>query len=782
MAEIVIDLSGSKGLGEGFFGDADRITPLPNLNIRTKEGELAGGLFNPYLRKGYIAPTATTKVAFTTSHDITNRLSSYVYNHVNGKSFFSDFDGTVFSSDDLNDTSLTRVSRVALHSTTKKMYDLESYEVNGERKLFGVYSKLAGLDGYSDGYEAVITMNPYPSPAYGVSVKYMFPAAGSTTPEITDYDLDSADNSGTSTSETLNVTGTDTLIVAVVMSPNPLGTTSATCAGNAMTSSAGSSGTRGYWQSFYYKNPAVGGNLVVVNTSAINDKTVHYMSLKDVHQTLFTGGANMDGTSAGSTSPSFVLSAINVSDNSLMVQITSAFSPSFTAESGQTLYKSESDVGDAGTTLSTVHTMDMSKPYLQVSQMDEDGIMEIEEYLNGYVYQYRDEAPTGGFIQQLKSDWAFMRNADNGFAYLFADNAIHKLDGTITGGEYGAWTKNVILFPSYFRITDALDYRSRMYVAVHQYPVTVGTTSLNNYTGKCGIFVWNRISTQLSGTDFIELPGVREIKRIYASPDGVLKLLTISDSGLTELRQFGYNDSGGVVFPVVRELGLGAHPQYPDGLSTAGDKVMWLANDGKIYVEKGGAVNQTMEIKTPGTTSDGVVNNILSGLLFYGSGDETSDTGFRSNKQGVVISYNDTTPQVYKVYPFDMKMGDNSTQTTHQGDVYSGVNYIPVTSIARSLRIYNAPVTGSGTDVIATVKIYFNQSTTPTVPSGMTKSITKNEAKRGYVDFHLNMPYIHAIQIEVEWSTSEPLSGDIYLPSVAIVTHEPTTTQSADNG
>lgn len=370
------------------------------------------------------------------------------------------------------------------------------------------------------------------------------------------------------------------------------------------------------------------------------------------------------------------------------------------------------------------------------------------------------------------SDYNFIRLADNGFGYIFVGNAVHKIDGSTTGGEDGTITRNVLLFPEYFRLTDALDYRSQFYIAVNQNPVTTITTDRENYTGSCGIFVWNRISVELEGTQYIELPGVREIKKIYKSPDGVLKLITISDTGITELRRFGYNDSGGVVFPVFKELGLGAAPQLPDGSTVAGDKVVWLGSDGKLYAEKLQAVNILSVIKEPGVTTETLAENITPGVVVYGSGTETASNGFRSNKQGFVISYDDSGVTTEKLYPFDLTDGSNNAQTPHRGDVYTAVTYIPITSTVRRLRIYNAPVANSSDDVIATIKVYFNQSTTPTMPSGMTKSITKKDAKRGYVDFNISKQYVHAVQIEIEWATTTNIGEDMYLPSVAIISTE----------
>jgi hypothetical protein len=371
-----------------------------------------------------------------------------------------------------------------------------------------------------------------------------------------------------------------------------------------------------------------------------------------------------------------------------------------------------------------------------------------------------------------------MRTADNGFGYIFSDNHVHKMDCGATGGDTGTVTKDVLLFPETFSITDAIDYRSNLYVAVHQYRVSVTDTSLNTYSGKCGLYVWDRISSKLSAAAFIELPGSREIKKIFASPDGELRLLTISDSGLTELRQFGYNDSGGVVFPVIKTLGIGAYPQYPDGLAVAGDKTIWLANDGKLYSNKKTTVTQLYQAKAPGTTTATLESNIVSGVVFYGNGDETGSSGYRSNKQAITYSYNDdSTYVVEKIYPFDLKTGADGSQTPHQGDVYTRVVYIPMMSIVRNIRVYSAPCTGSGSEVIATVKVYFNQSST----AGITKSITKDEAKRGYTDFKINKPYLHAVQLEFEWAAGTPIGSEMYLPSTAVISYDKTNTSSPDS-
>lgn len=420
-----------------------------------------------------------------------------------------------------------------------------------------------------------------------------------------------------------------------------------------------------------------------------------------------------------------------------------------------------------------------------------NGVLDYIDWLPAYGIMFKmspttqpvDETSTYWTLRGQRSGRSFMRLADNGFAYLFTDRAVHKLDGGITGGGVGSITRNVLQFPEIFSITDALDYRSLLYIAVHQYPVDITSNNLGNYPGKCGVYVWNRISTQLSNADFIELPGVREIKKIYASPSGVVMLIVVAENGITELRRFGYNDSGGVVFTVVRKLGLGAFPNTPDGLKTSGDKVVWLADNGYMYAEKDTFVVKLHEIVAPGTSASSLEQNISGGAVCFASGNETGDAGYRSNKQGILMSYKQgSTVTNEKIYPFDLKTGSNGNQTPHIGDVYTGVSYVPITSDVKRIRIYNAPISLTGTEVVATVKIYFNQGTSAVMPNGMTKTITRNEAKRGYVDFNISKQYVHSVQIEVEWATDAPLSEDTYLPSVAVVSYDLTTTKSPDNG
>ncbi len=772
MAEIILDLSGKSGLANNFYGDADTVTPLPNLRITEEPGQIVQGLFNPYLRTGYLAPVTTTNVDLTLDSAATSHLHSVEFDYVNQLVYWGDTANKIYVGSGLNDTSLLLEANLDFTSGAPQKFfrlsDLQIYQINGVPKLFysGVGSHVHSTVGGNDYPEVKIATIPSANDSAWTAVSIN--PSGTTKPAVVASvrDFNAASSSTLTTSVTVP-SGSNLCVTVITYNSSGSTVTGITFNGNAMTSVAGSAGAASGVAVYRFVAPSAGTFNVVTTYSASSANRLNYIIVTDNTDQTNPVRATTDAD------PDDVVLIANkriISDNQI------------------TFFSAYSDEVLTSLLTSTVSLFNTTNSY------GSDFLL--QENSSGMYWQigYADlplttvaadqaawisASAVGGGLEIVYTDHAFLRVADNGFMYAFADNKVHKIDGSATGGANGTITRNVLLFPDYFRITDAVDYRSRLYIAIHQYPVTVTDTTLNTFSGRCGLYVWNRISTQLSSADYIELPGVREIKKIFSSPDGQLKLITINDNGLVELRQFGYNDSGGVVFPVVKTMGIGAYPQVPDGLTIGGDKVYWMANDGKIYCNKDNVVTNIYQAKAPGTTTATLESNVTSGAIFYGSGNETGSTGFRSNKQAISYSYNDGGTHVFeKIYPFDLKTGADATQTPAQGDVYTGVTLLPSHSVVRNVRIYNAPTTGTGTTALATIKLYFNQSTTV----GMTKTISLSEASRGYVDFKINKPYIHAIQVEIEWSTSIALSGTLYLPSAAVITYDITEAQSPDNG
>lgn len=772
MAQTIINLTGMGGLADNFWGDDDRTIPTPQNLTNVQEGQLASGLFNPYLRKGYLSPLVSNSEDMTTSQSVTNILRAVEHDQNNNTVYWTDGVKTIFKGDSLNDTSLTKDFDIEDSAYTNRdwsdIHDLQMYELNGVPHL------------YMTGKGMPVNSGPlYPLFNLATSRLYRtttvsFLPSGATKPILSAsarfYNASNVQVIQQAIS--IPAVSNTVLVVFFYISTGSInqvrlwdGSTYYNLTG-VITSS-----TNPRFGAFFLENPASGTNFVVAEASTNQEGLfLHAAVLKD------TSGYEIN--TRVDTSPTIQANMEFTDPNAYQLHSTRIIAetglPSDT-EQFATLQEGNHPAATSGGFDALLRYSDTFDGVgLQVGVYDLT--TDTREDLS-----WLTTVAQGGFLQELKTNNSFMRVADNGFAYLFADNAVHKIDGTVTGGTTGAVTKNVMLFPDYFRITDAVDYRSSFFIGLHQYPIDTSVINKDTFNAKCGIFVWDRISTEFSRSDYIELPGVREIKKIYASPDGVVKLLTVSSSGLSELRQFGYNDSGGVVFPVVKQLGYGGHPQFPDGLTLMSDKAVWLANNGRLYSEKQNVVNILHQFKAPGDTFDLNVSNITSGAIFYGANESTSSNGFRTYKERLTTSYKDGTHQLKRIYPMDLTLSSNGAQTVVQGDVYTGVQYIPIGSNVESLRIYNLPVSGSGEDIIATVKVYFNQGTTATHPNGITKSITKNEARRGYVDFKINSQNIHAVQVEIEWNPTTTLGTDTYHPSVAIVNYQQTSKRSPDN-
>lgn len=375
-------------------------------------------------------------------------------------------------------------------------------------------------------------------------------------------------------------------------------------------------------------------------------------------------------------------------------------------------------------------------------------------------------------FESSASTYNFMRSADNGFLYIFAQNKVHKVDGTRTGGLNGVITPQVLVFPEYFTITDAVDYRSNMYMVVHQTVVDITDSTSNNYAVPCGVYVWNRKSTVVSVNDYFTIEGVREIKKIYVAPDGSLRLIVISSSGLTQIRQFT-----GSTFQVLKELGIGAYPVYPDSLDINNNKATWIAPDGNIYCH--GAIRTGMpdiltkliQLKAPGDTTVDLAENIISGALFYGSSPQTASTGFRSDKQPLVFCYNDGAYKIRKAYPFDLTDGANANQVPVQGDVYTQVLNLGSLCQVNYIHLVMETTGTASSTTIGTVKIYRDAGTTPI----NTTLITAKDVARGFKYIKIGKTDVHSLQIEIEWATATGTLANQFRPAYAIVDYEPTT-------
>lgn len=778
MAQLIFDLSGRAGLSPFFWGDVDTVVPSPHRILTSGKDQMAAGRFNPYLRDGYLAPITTTTETVSVPVGIVDNLHSVEYDIANNKVFYADNSYNVWSLDSTTDTSLTSENEItsapSLGFHCESIHDLQMYELNGVQKLF--YSGVGSPANYTK------TAQPFAlsGPAAGQShAAMMIKPSGNAMPVVagSDFILDSA--SGTTLTKSVTVpAGSNRAMLIYVWYEGSSTTVTATLGAQSFSSVATYTSSIGpNLEVLELPAPTAGaGTLTVTYASARTNRICEIVFLTGVDQTTVSVANHTSGVNFTT-----ILTSTQTTER-LAYRYGITIYGCFWGTHDVDVFNRFTEISNRNHTLIGSYTL-VGKTGIWV---DYNGYSILSGIVGATTIEeasWSTAGAVGAFIHKPLGGRSFVRAADNGFAYLFADNSVHKMDGGFSGGSAGAVTKNVLLFPEYMSITDAIDYRSNMFIALHTYRVDQNVVGMNTFTGKCGIYTWDKSSVKFSSGDYVEIAGAREIKKLYISPDGVMKAITISNDGLTELRQFGYNDSGGVVYNVVGTLNVGSSPKYHDGLTIANNMAVWLGNDGTLYSERGNRITKLFVLKETGTTTDSLVNNIQSGTVFYGYGTATGGDTFRTNKQAITMTYYNGVEdiRIRRIYPFSFNGPSGSAQATAQGDVYTEVNYIPVTSFVKSLRVYNAPIAGSGTDVVATVKLYFNQSTTPSLPTGMTKSITKDEAKRGYVDFKINSHNIHAIQLEVEWNTSISYGTDLYLPSFAVLDHEITETRTPDN-
>lgn len=379
---------------------------------------------------------------------------------------------------------------------------------------------------------------------------------------------------------------------------------------------------------------------------------------------------------------------------------------------------------------------------------------------------------TGSFTTSIVND-AFMRSSDNGFAYIFQDNFIHKIDGKASGGTSGTLSANVVTFPPYFQTIDAIDYRGNMYIGFHQNTsavigagVSVGTTST-----PCGVIVWDRTTTSVNMKDYIPLEGVKQIRKIYVSPQGDLRLLVVSSENITEIRKFN-----GSTFVTFVEAGYLAHPEFHDSFTSIGGLNVWVGYNGNVYAHGKISPFDDEGLYKIGNLPESIVTSgITTGaILFGGANTDSTTTGFKPYKTGLYVTYNNaSSSKLIKAWDIYGTGADGMIANQEQGDVFTLVRFLPTLSTVNYIDIFMFPSETAGASTNATIKIYFNQSST----AWASKAITRNQNIRGYVRIEVNKPYVNSVQLEVEFNTATQIATQDFAPSFAQIDYTPTVTK-----
>lgn len=148
MAQLIIDMSGSKGLVPKWFGEEDTTTSAPQHRIIAEDGQMAEGSYNPFRKLGYMSPSTNGLVAVSTSTTPDAQFSASIYDEINDDAYFAEAGTRIFRADTLEDITLSEQHVVTGGTIT----DIEIYERNGVPKLYYTYKKTSSADdmGISD--------------------------------------------------------------------------------------------------------------------------------------------------------------------------------------------------------------------------------------------------------------------------------------------------------------------------------------------------------------------------------------------------------------------------------------------------------------------------------------------------------------------------------------------------------------------------------------------------------------------------------------------------------
>lgn len=135
MAQLTLNLSGKLGLNNYTSSQGGRNDYV------AKDGQISGGLMNPFIRYGYASPATQTSTNVTLDNTQNSNFNCTHYDAINDNIYLGEY-GQLFKGASATATSLTRVL-VTPGGNADIIRDIDIYMVNGVRKIFVVYQTAA---------------------------------------------------------------------------------------------------------------------------------------------------------------------------------------------------------------------------------------------------------------------------------------------------------------------------------------------------------------------------------------------------------------------------------------------------------------------------------------------------------------------------------------------------------------------------------------------------------------------------------------------------------------
>lgn len=780
MAKLEIDISGRRGLLEGFQGDMNETSTKPQLRYLGDDGQFAEGIFNPLRSYGYLSPANAKYLAL--SGTIADNIISIQYDSEDDIIYLAENGENILQLAGLDDTSVANHLSV---TTGHTITDMLLYEIEGGKAL--LYAK-------DTGGSMVVGFDSLGSSSYGIKLystdlpvttaanSALIYAAGSATVGSDGRQLaqrfDSdflGDNliingakirvkrsGGTGVGITMRIS----IRAAADRNDAPYtdrGAWSGAAVAYAVLDTVSRGGTDWICYSAHSSGattePGVGVDWVTVwqrfNAPTPTDLAYGDFLLSDIG----------DGTGAITTYDGF--QEVFVQFNTPITLTAATDYWICLAENGSNMGASDSIQWLSTNNGNTLLTSHYAQKYINTLQLwantgdpgdaAEGRTLDFSLHLNqseDWSYRYA----VGGFTEEsgLRN---FFFLSENALLYWFVGNKVHAFDGGITGGSLGRAMQDLLQFPSYLEIADVAETRSQMYIGLHD---TTFSSDNNHYGAReAGIFIWDRSSQVFGGTDFYPAMGAKEIKSVFVSGQGDVLAITVNDAGYSEIRGVKGNQYG--VLQTFERLG---YPTHRRGIITMNGLTIWTGKNGIKYAYGAVAPGEPEQLYKIGDESGEYGTGVTQGAIYVGH--ENSSVP----QTAVLTAWTDNGgSKIKKWYPHGVGTIGGVAQTGNQGNVFTKVYDFGAPIHVEWGHIFFVPVSGSSsTDTVATIKLYFNKSSTVS----HTFVITKKDLAKGYFYMPIGEKNVFTLQAELEWSTTETLGSFDFQPNKIVVDYNET--------
>lgn len=696
MSKIIVDLSGQLGLLERHQGDLNDTSAVPNLRYIGEDGTFADGLFNPFKTYGYMSPANNTFAALTGT--IAAPINSIQYEPTVDVVYLSEEGENILKLDGLDDTSLTNYLSVSSGSTIK---DMLLYELNGNKSLIYVTdsnlqlieapgNSSANLGGMYVGFKTLDTTE-------GATVLEKDLKAVLTSPfafKIRDASTFTAGTNGRRLTQEFygaDVQGKAISGISIAMRRSDgtgVGITMRVSIQSPATASTGIYTSRGAWSNAvvnYVTNDTV-TNLGITYqcilahsaSATANDEPGVGSNWEDYWNVF----GSPDGTVLASGD--FLLSSVPVLASNGSARYTVEFSTPVTGLSSSNYWIVIEEVGS---------NMTASDSLEIVTSINGNGIYDgykLKSYRDTTTDFWRDAVNLNGsgsidnmdfrLIMNRDDNWTantgtttnsmavgffgvetgkstFLYLADNGLVYWFTDNKIHTLDGSVTGGQVGKVTENVLQFPSYITAADVTETRSRMYIGVQMSNRTTAVDNRNFGANKVGVYIWDRRSQILGASDFYPCPGAKEIRSVFTSSSGDVLCITIGNSGFAEIRGISGNQ-----YAVLHTFEKNGYPKSRKGVSQIDNMTTWLGANGTFYAYGSVTNGQKAQLYKIGTMQGEAGSSLAVGPIFVGH-EESSEP-----RSGIIFGWQDSTATGFTLVDSYSESNYGAVALVHSGN------------------------------------------------------------------------------------------------------------------